>query len=170
MAEIMTIGLTHIKMGDVAGDGGMGTSLEVIGDGRTLEGTARLVKDEDELTEFYAEEVDDPIYQSLKKGKTRLEWTIVDFTSTELKKVMGGEDNGGVWEAPAAAPDIEQSIEVLTKTNLKIELVRCKISGTFDTSLGRAELGQVKVIATVLSPTKENTPSYQISQVAPVSS
>lgn len=163
MAEIMTIGLTHIKMGAVAGDGGMGTSLEVIGDGRTLEGTARLVKDADELTEFYAEEVDDPIYAALKKGKTRLEWTIVDFTAAELVKVMGGTDNSGTWEAPATAPNIEQSVEVLTKTNLKIELVRCKIQGNFDAALGRAELGQIKVVATVLAPTKLATPAYQIS-------
>lgn len=166
----MTIGLTHIKMGAVGGDGGMGTSLTPIGDGRTLEGTARLAKDEDELTEFYAEEVDDPIYASLKKGKTRLEWTIVDFTASELARIMGGKDNGGVWEAPATAADIEQSIEVLTKTNLKIELVRCKIQANFDTALGRAELGQVRVVATVLNPTKAATPPYKISKYTPPSS
>ena len=165
----MTIGLTHIKMGDVAVDGGMGSSLDVIGDGRTLEGTARLVKEEDELTEFYAEEVDDPIYASLKKGKTRLEWTVVDFTSDELKRVMGGDSIGGVWYAPSAAADIEQSIEVLTKTGLKISLVRCKIQANFDTALGRAELGQVKVVATVLNPTKENTAPYSIEQTVPAS-
>jgi hypothetical protein len=169
MAEIMTIGLTHIKMGDVAGDGGMGTSLTVIGDGRTLEGTARLTKAEDERTDFFAEEIDDPIYQSTKKGITTLEWTIVDFTAAELARVMGGTDNSGTWEAPDSAADIEQSIEVLTKTNLKIELVRCKISGSFDTALGRAELGQVKVIATVLHPSKA-VPAYQISQYTPPSS
>lgn len=165
MAEIMTIGLTSIKMGAIAVDGGMGTSLALLGDGRTLEGTARLIKEDDELTEFYAEEVDDPIYASTKKGKTRLEFTIVDFTPATLVKVMGGASNAGVWEAPAAAADIEQSIEVITKTNLKIELVRCKVVGTFDTALGRAELGQVKVVATVLNPTKAATPPYTIEKV-----
>ena len=167
MAEIRTFGVKSIKIGDVGVDGGMGNSLSVIGDGNTLEGTASFVKEEDEEVEFFAEEHDDAIESILKKGKAILEFAIVDFTPSTLVKVLGGTVNAtsGAWEAPAVAAEIEQSVEVITKRDVKIELTRAKISATIDWPLSKEELGKVTVRARVLAPTKVDTPAYTINKI-----
>ena len=168
MAEIRTFGVKSIKMGDVGAEGGMGTSLAVLGDGNTLEGTASFIKEEDEEVEFFAEEHDDAIETILKKGAAILEFGIVDFTPATLVKVLGGEVDGvsGAWNAPAVAPEIEQSVEVVTKRDVQIQLVRAKISASIDWPLSKEELGKVTVRAKVLAPTAGETAPYNINDVS----
>jgi hypothetical protein len=166
MPEIRSFGLKSVKIGDVGASGGMGQTLALLGDGNTLEGTASFIKEEDEEVEFYAEERDDAIETIMKKGASILEFGIVDFTAATLVKVLGGTDNAGVWEAPDVAPEIEQSIEVITKKDVKIEIVRAKISASIDWPLSKEELGKVTVRAKVLAPTLADTPAYQISDVS----
>lgn len=164
MSEKRTIGVKSIEIGDIAGDGGMGLTLAALG--VTVEGSATLTKEEDAETEFYCEESDDPIETVLKKGKTTLAFAIADFTAATLVKVLGGEDNAGKWEAPDSAAEIEKSIKVTTKKNMVIEIVRAKIKSSLDINLGKNSLGQVKIVATILTPTKADTPAYSISHVA----
>lgn len=168
MAEKRTIGLKSIKIGDIAGDGGMGTVLAALGN--TYEGTATLMQDDAEETPFYAEELDDPIEILEKKGNLKVEWAIVDFDPTTLQKVLGGEVTGAApnqkWEAPSDMPSIEKSIEIITKKNVKFEIVRARIVAKLDVNLSKKEMGLVRISATVMAPTKADTAPMSISHVA----
>ena len=82
MAEKRTIGLKSIKIGAIGVDGAMGTVLAALG--VTDEGSATFTKEADEVKEFFCEESDDPIEMVTKKGKTTVEWAIVDFTPATL--------------------------------------------------------------------------------------
>ena len=148
MAETRTFGLKSVKMGPVGG------TLELLGDGNTLEGTASFTKEEDEENEFYSEEKDDPIETIQKKGKAILEFAIVDFTPATLQKVLGGEIDGtsGDWKAPDVAPEIEQAFEVVTKRDVLITMKRAKVKASIDWPLTRDDLGRVVVRATALAP------------------
>ena len=166
MSEKRTFGLKSIKIGEIAADGGMGTSLSVLG--VTDEGSATFTKAEDTTKEFFCEESDDPIETVTKKGITSLEWSIVDFSPVTLVKVLGGTVDTTVpatpvWEAPDSAAVIEKSIEFITKTDVKVQIVRAKISASMDWKLGKEAIGVVKIKATVMMPTKAGTKSYSIS-------
>ena len=166
MSEKRTIGLTSIKVGSIASDGGMSTSLAILG--VTEEGSATFTKEADEVKEFFCEESDDPIEIVSKKGKTIVEWSIVDFTPATLEKVLGGTVDVSVplvpvWKAPDVSAQIEKSIEIVTKKGVKIEIPRALINASVDLSLGKDKLGAIKIKATVLTPTKAATPSVSIS-------
>lgn len=166
MSELLSIGLTHIKIGAIAGDGGMGTALASVGN--TYEGTCTLTQEDSEMTEFYAEEVDDPIEVMSKKGKTILEWAIVDWTPSTLVTVLGGTVDGtgsaAKWSAPSDIPDIEKSIQILTKKDVLIEIPRAKIEGKLDANFSKKEIALVRIKATVLTPTKEAEAPIYVSE------
>lgn len=168
MAEIITIGLKSLKLGDVGAQGGMGEQLTVLG--QTYENTAILTQEEGDETEFFVEEVDDPIETISKKGSTTLEFAIVDMTPTTLVRVMGGTQSGtgdqAVWSAPSDTPEIEQSIEIISKKNVKYEIARARIKARLDVNFSKQEIGLVRITAKVLTPTLEGTPSIKIGKVA----
>lgn len=167
MAEKRTIGLKTVKLGDIEADGGMGQTLAQLG--VTYEGTAVLTKEEDEIKEFYCEENDDPIELLTKKGKTYFEFAIVDFQAATLQKVFGGtvdttDPQHPVWKAPDQAPEIEQSVEIITNNDIKVEIPRGKLATSMDWKLGKEDIGQVKIRVTVMTPTKTGEPSLMITE------
>lgn len=166
MSETRTFGLKSLKMGDVGVDGGMGNSLSLLGDGTTLEGTASFTKEEDAEVPFSSEEADDPFEVILKKGVSTLEFTIVDFTPATLVRVLGGTVNGTDWEAPDQAPDIEQSVEVITQRNLKLEIPRAKIKARIEWPLSKEDVGRIVVKAIVLKPTLAGVKSISIGKAS----
>jgi len=167
MAELRSFGLKSVKMGDVAEEGGMGTALTLLGDGNTYEGTASFVKEEDEEVEFHSEEHDDPIEVTRKKGKAVLAFSIVDLTPDTLIRVLGGtvDEASGNWESPDVAPEIEQSVEVITKKDVKIQIVRGKVSASIDWPLTKDDLGKVVIKVVATAPTLADTPAYKIGPV-----
>lgn len=168
MSEKRTIGLKSIKIGDIAVDGGMGTVLAALG--ITYEGTATLIQDDPEVTEFFAEELDDPIEILEKKGSVKIEFAITDFEPATLAKVLGGLVSGVApndkWEAPTDMPSIEKSIEIITKKDVKFEIVRARIVAKLDVNLSKKEMGLVRISATIMVPTKAATAPMTISKVA----
>jgi len=168
MAEIISIGLTSLQIGDIAVDGGMGTVLAAVGN--TFEGSAVLTQEDGEKTEFFIEESDDPIETITKKGAITLEWAIVDYTPATLASVLGGTVTGvgaaAVWNAAADIPSIEKSIELISKKGVKYQIPRAKIEAKIDVKFSKKEIALVRIKATVMSPTKAGTASMMISKVA----
>jgi hypothetical protein len=162
------IGLTSIKTGAIAGDGGMGTSLSDIG--YTVADTAILATEQGTTTDFKIEEQDDPVYSILsEKGRTTLSWSTYDVDAETLVRLFGGTRTAGPpekWEAPATTPELEQSIEANMKDGGKIEIVRAKIVSNFQWNLQKTKLAQIDIVATVLTPTKANTPSIAITDAS----
>ncbi len=165
--ERITIGLKSLKIGDIESDGGMGLSLAAVGN--TFESTAILSQEEGETTDFFVEETDDPVESLSVKGATTLEWAILDMTPDTLVKVMGGTVSGtgdqAVWSGPADIPEIEQSIELISKKNIKYEITRARIQARLDVNFSKKEAGLVRIKAKVLTPTKEGEAPIRISKV-----
>lgn len=163
-----SLGLATLKLGNIAGDGGMGTSLTAIGD--TVQDTAVLSNDENQLTDFFSEEQDDPVESIVsQKGKFTLSWSSYNVDPDIMVKLFGGTKtgDGGVtpykWAAPASIPDVEQSIELVDKKGNKIEIVRAKLTSKLQWNFKKTALAQIDIVATVLTPTKANTAPYSIT-------
>jgi hypothetical protein len=156
MAELYAVGITSIKIGAIAGDGGMGTSLTSLGS--TFEGTVNFEQDDAAVTEFYSEEADDPIYQSKKAGLKKFNWAIVDWTPENMVRGFGGTVTGSgesaVWHSPSTLPTVEMSVEIITTSLTKYEITRASLVAKISASLGRSSMGQMPIVATVLAPTK----------------
>ena len=86
--HIYTLGLSQIKTGDIAADGGMGQSLAV--DGYTYQDTAQMVTNDPTVTDFFAEEVDDPVVSIERAGTVQFNWSLMDPTPDTLVKYCGG--------------------------------------------------------------------------------
>lgn len=85
---LISIGLSTIKIGNPESNGGMGLTLAPLG--YTLEGSAGFDIGEPEETPFYAEEVDDPIYIKRRKGKSMINFQVMDADADVLVKTLGG--------------------------------------------------------------------------------
>ncbi len=156
MAEIRTLGLKKIEIGDIASDGGVSTNFQVIG--VTYKDTAELTQEDPELTEHYSEENDEPEEVISAKGKTAIKWSIMDSDPDTLVDVLGGEVTGAVgsevWEAPAASVDIEKSIKITPKKGRVIIVPRARLVSKINYKLARTGIFLVEITATVLTPTK----------------
>ncbi|MHA4844415.1 hypothetical protein ACX0G7_09635 [Flavitalea antarctica] len=153
------LGLVNIKMGDVAGDGGMGTSLAAVGD--TVAGTAVLTTEEAQTTDFKIEESDSPVMSiKTEADSMNLAWSTYANDAATLEKLFGGTivaaagGTGELWKAPDSIPEIEASIEVEWKQGGKLRIARAKVTAALNMSFKRDTLSQIDITASILQPTK----------------
>lgn len=162
------IGVTSIKIGAIAGDGGMGTSLTSVGD--TVAQSASMVSEEGTTTDFRIEESDDPVYSILsEKGKVTVSWSTFANDATTLQKFFGGTVVAGppaVWSAPDTLPELERSMEITMKDGTIIKIVRAKLISKFNWPLDKTQMAQIDIVATVLTPTKAATAPMSITDAA----
>jgi hypothetical protein len=167
MSEIRSIGLTYIKLGDIAEDGGMGTSLTALG--VTYRDSADFIQDDPEINNIFSEENDDPEETIETEGVKRVKWSIMNYDPDTLIRVLGGTSTGvapnKIWSAPAAKDPIELSIEILTKKNIKIQIPRAHIAAKINWAFRRNGVALVDIIATVLTPTKSGTAKVTVQNV-----
>lgn len=71
------------------------------------------------------------------------------------------------WEAPTSIPELEQSLKITAKNGVVVDIPRAKISPKFSLSFARTSLGQVDIVATVLTP--EDTATLPIKITYPTS-
>lgn len=161
------IGLTNIKLGDIAVDGGMGDSLSNVGN--TVEGSATLVTEEGQTTDFKIEESDSPIMSiATEADSISLSWSSFDCDASQLQRMFGGtvvpatSGQGETWEAPDVIPELEQSLEAIWKNGDKLQVPRAKIKAALAMSFNRGTMSQINITATILQPTKENTPRMKV--------
>ena len=88
-SKTKSFGLASVEMGDIAGDGGMGTSLEAIGE--TVSGTASLTSEDNTVTDFKIEESDSPVESIVtEQGKITYAWSTYNCGARMMKKFFGG--------------------------------------------------------------------------------
>lgn len=159
--KVISVGLEYIKFGDIAVDGGMGTTLAALG--LTAENTCSMTSEDPQVTEFFSEENDSPEAEISRPGKTVLNFSIMDANADNLAQVFGGtvDDTGtsDKWKAPATSPTIEQSIELKTKTGAVIQIPRASVRGKFNSNFSRQGVFLVDVVATILQPAKADEPN-----------
>jgi hypothetical protein len=162
MADVYTLGLAKIEIGDIANDGGMGTSLDVLG--QTLQGTCNISQDDPETTEFFAEELDDPVVSISKRGKTTLTFSIMNPDVQVLQKALGGTVSGSgdaaKWSSPTQIPIIEKSVKVTPQQGLIFEFPRVKIVAKINGAFSRDNIFVIEVTGTALQPTKSGTAPF----------
>ena len=165
MSEVRSIGLTSIKIGDPEADGGMGTTLAILG--VTYQDTAELVRDDPEITEIFSEENDEPEEVLETKGPARVRWSIMSVNPEDVVKVLGGTASGtGPWvyESPTAKDPIEKSVEIITKTGLKIEIPRAKINAKENFQFRKKGVLLIDIEARILTPEKADTAPIKWTQ------
>jgi hypothetical protein len=162
MAEVYTLGLAKIEIGAIAADGGMGTTLTVWG--QTLQGTCNVTQDDPETTDFYAEEVDDPVVSISKRGKTTVVFSVMNPDVAALEKFFGGSVDSQVtpptWKAPANLPAIEKSLKITPQIGLIWEFPRVKITAKLNGQFSRENIFVIEVSGAVLQPEKSGEPPY----------
>lgn len=168
MSEKRSIGLDYLKLGDIAEDGGMGTSLASIG--VTYKDSCELMQEDAEVTDIPCEEYDDPVESIEILGKRTLKWSIMDYTPDTLVKVLGGTVTGAgtevdpkVWNAPTTSPSLEKSIEMKSKSGILFKIPRAKIMAKLNAKIVKNGVALVDITATILTPTKANTAPLSIT-------
>jgi hypothetical protein len=165
-----TIGLSSIEVGDVATDGGMGTTLAALG--LTYQDTCKFQQEDPEENDFYAEEYDDPVFSQIKSGKTTFAFSIMNPELATLKALLGGTivpedgDNPETWEAPDNMPIIEKSVKITPQQGLAFEIPRLKIAAKINGEFSKKGLLLIEVAGTALVPTKTGIKKYRSYKVA----
>ncbi|MFA5450596.1 MAG: hypothetical protein WC231_01170 [Dehalococcoidales bacterium] len=168
MAEKYLTGLSKIQIGDIAVDGDVSANFTDLG--KVYKDTAKLEQAEGEEIEHEVEDVDDPVISITTKGRTTVEWAIIDFDPDTLVKVLGGTSTGTApnkkWEAPDSASLLEKSVKITPKVGSPIILPRVSLRARIDYQLTRAGIAQVIITGKVLQPTKTGVKSIQIGGAA----
>lgn len=167
------IGLKAVKMGPIAVDGGMGTTLsEMLG--ATVKGTASLILNEGSYEDVEIEEEDVP-YDELETQAPKWVFQMESYnvSAKALNDIGGGTYTAGAEGAPDKigfdVPETKElSVEVESRNGAKLQIARMKlrIRPQFDTQ--KQQFGRVIVTGTPLKPTKANTQTI-VKIDAPVS-
>jgi hypothetical protein len=161
MAETYLTGIAKIEIGEIAVDGGAATSFESVG--QIYKDTARMEQAEGESFEHEVEDVDDPVVIVPTKGRSTVEWAVIDFTPANLVKILGGAVTGTApndkWEAPDTAVIIEKSVKITPKSGKPVTLPRVSLRARINYALSKSGIGQVIISGTVLQPTKTGVKS-----------
>lgn len=124
MANVITSGLYALKVGDPAGNGGMGTSLAILG--YTREGSASFVVAAPDETPLMVEESDYPLRIKKRQGVSQIKWQVVDPDCDILVKTCGGTAAVVTVAAWATATSYKIGDFVLQSTIY----YRCKVDHT----------------------------------------
>jgi hypothetical protein len=157
-----TIGLSSIKVGDIASDGDMGDTLAILG--QTYQDTCKFTQDDPEVTDFYAEELDAPVFSMVKAGKSTFTFSIMNPELTTLKAMLGGTIKGdgdsAKWGAPSKMPIIEKSVMITPIQGIAFDIPRMKIVAKINGEFSKKGLLFIEVTGTALQPTKDGVDIY----------
>ncbi|MDP2234966.1 MAG: hypothetical protein Q8J88_00910 [Bacteroidales bacterium] len=161
-------GLKSLKMGAVAVDGGMGTSLTDLGG--TLEGSATLTMEDGEKGEITIEEADLPVHTWNTQGEMKIVFDIFDMSPANIARVFGGTVTGTgateTFNGPVTTPTIEQSLEIITKNNIKWSFPRVKVNAKLNINFTKKDVFKATVTCVVLQPTKAETAPFSYVTVS----
>lgn len=151
--KVFTLGLASIEMGEVSG--GSKAAL-----GYTYQDTCKMTQEDPETTDFYAEEVEDPVASTSRAGKTTFEFSLMDPSPETMAQLMGGtagksspeKAENDKWDAPDKTPNIEQAITITPEQGLKFDIARAKISAKINAEFSKKGILLIDVKATVLKP------------------
>lgn len=165
MAETRLLGVSSIQISDIAADGDVGTVFASLGN--TYKDTAEITQEQDADIEHICEESDDPFAIVAGVKKTKLKWTITDFTPANLVKILGGTAAGvapaDTWVPPATTSIIEKSVKITPAAGKTITYPRVALRATINYKLARAGIAQVVIEGRVMTPTKAGVASMKLA-------
>lgn len=169
MAVKTVYGLKSILIGDIAVDGGMGTTLTELF-GATVKDSAKLTSTEATLEDIPIEESSTPI-DSIQTNDPvfTLEASTYNVELEVLAKLFGGAVTGTApnetYTPPVGMPSVilEQSVKVETKGGTKFMFVRMKLTAALDLGFKKSGLGQINWKGKMLESTKALTPPFTVT-------
>lgn len=177
--RIITNGLSGIVAGQIPEDGTMCPDDQMEQLGYTYQDSCTLTEEDPETNEFYAEEVDDPIFVSdPKDGKKTLTFSIPDPSVETIAMLKGGTyqnvgdtvgdgeeettatDTG--WYASDNAPSVELAFKITAKTGYTFYIPRAKVVAKFNAEFKKAAVVLLEVTATVMQPINDDVPKLYL--------
>lgn len=164
--------LTKVEFADIAGDGGIGTVWAELGS--TLRDSMKWTGAEGTKTEFFIEEQTDPVLSKTQKGSDVIDWVCVDISPTKMQEMFGGTVTGTgtsgdpyIYSAPVGGVVArEKSVRITNGEGDQFQIVRASIFPLFNSAFAAGQIAQIQIKATILTPTKANTPAWSIKYAA----
>lgn len=158
--------IKHLKLGAIASDGGMGTSLTQIY--ATEKGSVSLKETDAQTKKFEINESDYPYDMITTELATiEVEGNTYEITPANLQLLKGGTLAGGsgspqTWK-PGASVELEVSAEIETVSGFKISIPRMKLIGKMDFTFSNEELLKLSFKLEMLQPKKAGEAPYTIT-------
>jgi hypothetical protein len=164
--ELVSFSVKSIKLGDIPDDGTMSEVLTQVSN--TYKDSASFKEADPTITEVYVEELDDPIDAFAVKGVKTLAYSHPDYSSTTLQAVKGGTiDEDGAWNEPLSIPTIEKSVQLITKSDVIIEIPRGRVVAVFNGDLKAGTPALLDVKITILKPKAPALSSIKVNKYLP---
>lgn len=166
MATLVTLGLSKIlgKVGEPTALNFTETGYTAFG--LTYEDTCKMSQEDPEVTEFYAEEEDDPVETVEKQGKITFSFSIMNPDLPVLKRLFGGGIASDVWSYPDAVNTVEESIIILPKKGLKFQVPRMRLVAKINGEFSKKGLLLIEVTGTVMKPTTSGLKKMAVGKVS----
>lgn len=162
MANI-TRGVNTIQVGAIAGDGGPGTTLAVLG--LTLAGTAKMTQSDASVQDILVEESDVPLDSIKTPGKIDFNWTIANPDTATLVALFGGTASGTspnkTWNMPAAIITQELTVKVTPQKGMAVVFPRASVTAKLNGDFSKTAVFGIDVTITPLLPTKSGVGPVQ---------
>lgn len=171
--HIYTLGLSKIQTGAVGCE-----DSALASDGYTYQDTAQMVTNDPTVTDFFAEEVDDPVVSIERAGTIQFNWSIMDPTPDILVKYIGGKASkssdtlpeNDQWEPPTTAQVIEKRVVLTPQQGLKFDIARLRIRAKLNGNFSKSALLLLEVQGTVQIPETDGTPKLKASIISAAAS
>lgn len=150
MAEVLTYGLKSIKVAEPETSGAMPTVLTELC--RTYQDSMEFVEDEATVTEEFCDQDDDPIAVFAVKGGKSVKFSTFDYSPEVLQKVKGGTVVDDTWAEPVVMPEIHQAVEIETRTGLKFQFPKARVTARFNAQVRKNGVMLLEVMLRPLSP------------------
>lgn len=164
-AHKRVFGLKSITIGDIAGDGGMGTTLtELIGD--TVPGSALLENTDSTYEDIFSLEQSIAI-ESIKtaEGSWILHFNTYNTSEEVFALLYGGTVSGTgatkKWASATSIPIVEKSVKIETVGGAIFSMPRVSLRGKATLNFDKGGLGIIEITGAVLQPTKANTAAME---------
>lgn len=157
MANVTALGLSKIEVAEIDSATGLFTG-DFTTLGKTYENTCNLTEEDPEETEFYCEEEDDPQETISKRGKTTLNFSIMNANAKAMSEIFGGtytEKTGATpafWEAPDQLVEKEKYVRITPRIGGVLEIRRLKMRAKINAEYSKQGLFLVEVTGTVMTP------------------
>jgi len=151
-------GIQTIEFGEIASDGGVATTFDVLG--RTRENTLQFNAADDQTQDIMVEEQDDPVAQTVTtKGTLDISWSMVDWDTDVLIALFGGTVVNNQWQAPDQSPTVEKSLKITPMDGNPFTYPRVKVTTKVNYD-SQGKIFQLDVSCRKLKPEKAGESSF----------
>lgn len=160
--QTKTYGLDSVKIGPIAGDGGLSTTLVEVES--IVVGTPVVTIPVPTKTEIPVEDSDEPAFVTSAPGAKTCTFSTYNVDASILVDLFGGTFTGvspnQIWAAPDVVTDVERSVVMTSRTGLVVTMPRVLLSVDMALNFQRDSPGQINILGTVLKPAKVGVKAF----------